>query len=650
MKLKNYFFYAAFLALSASGISQTIFSENFNGGNSFQNWTLINADNRVPAAAVAFVNDAWVITPDSTNGDSAAISTSWYSPAGAADDYMITPMINLNAGSVLSFQAYAPDASYPDGYEVRISNTTPTVAGLLANPALLTVSAENSVWTDRNIDLSSYGTDSVYIAWRNVSNDMYVLIVDNIKVYTPLSEDVELTSLNVNNVYTTGQTVSIAGQLTNNGGNILTSVKLNWSIDGGVTVNTDSLPLNLTSFASAPFASSVSLTAASPGNYTDLMVWLSEPNGTVDLNSMNDTVVTRFFVNTGASGTKRVLLEEFTTAPCQFCPDGAVVVENILATIPEAIAVGIHAGFGTDAMTIPAHVAYANAFAPGAPTATVDRVLFDGESDVAISRGANGWVNAVNAQKAAATPVNISLSGVVNSATSVDLTVDVNFVDYAIEAQDLRVTVFVVEDNVTGAGSGYNQVNFYNNQAGHPYFGAGNPIIGFNHKHVVRDVPSGTWGDAAYFTSTPTLNANFSKTYSLNLSSTWKSNDVSFVAFVNYYNPNGGLDEYIILNAEEVKLSTLVGEKENSLLEASLDVFPNPADDQASVVFELESNEEVSLTLLDITGKVINRQSYGLMSQGSQRIELNTANLSEGLYFVNLRVGDNQTVRKIAVK
>lgn len=191
MKLKNYFFYAAFLALSASGISQTIFSENFNGGNSFQNWTLINADNRVPAANIAWVNNAWVITPDSSSADLAAISTSWYTPVGAADDYMITPAIYLNAGSILSFQANAPDASVLDGYEVRISNTTPTVAGLLANPALFAITAENSVWTDRNIDLSAYGTDTVYLAWRNVTNDGYVVFVDNIKVYTPTNVGVD---------------------------------------------------------------------------------------------------------------------------------------------------------------------------------------------------------------------------------------------------------------------------------------------------------------------------------------------------------------------------------------------------------------------------------------------------------------------------
>mgnify|MGYP003669076277 CR=1 FL=1 len=653
MKLKNYFLSASLLFLGASGFSQTILSEDFNGTTPLTNWTLLNVDARTPAAAVNYVTDAWVIREDFDTvgvGDNVAVSTSWYTPAGAADDYLVSPSVILGANSILQYDAKAQDAAFPDGYELRISTSTPTVAGLLANPALLTVSAESASWNRRSVDLSAYANDTVYLAWRNNSNDMFLLLVDNVKIFNPSPEDVVLKSLNLNSLYANASTVTISGTIENAGSNALTSVDISWTADGGTTVNTDAVTLNLASFTSQAFTHSVTWTATNAGMNTDIEVWVSNPNNTTDANLNNDTLVQTVFVNNGTSGSKKVLLEEFTTAPCQFCPDGAVVVENILATVPEAIGVGVHAGFGTDAMTIPAHVAYAAAFAPGAPTATVDRVLFDGETDVAISRAANGWLNAVNAQKAASTPVDVSLSGVFNSASSVDLTVDVNFVDYPLDAQNLRVSVFVIEDSVTGVGSGYDQVNAYNTQAGHPYFGTGNPIVGYVHRHVLRDVPSGTWGDATYFATSPTLNSTYTKTYTLTLASNWKAKDLSFIAFVNYYNPNGGLDEYSILNAEEIKLSTIVGAEENVLAENSLEVFPNPADDQATVTFELESNEEVSVTMLDITGKVISREAYGLMSQGSQRIELNTADLSEGLYFINLRIGENQIVRKIAVK
>lgn len=648
MKIKNYFLSIVLISLGYSSFSQTIFSENFNGANPFANWTLINADGRTPDANVAFVNAAWVTTADSSASDLAAVSTSWYSPAGAADDYMITPRIILGTGNYLQFDALAIDPSFPDGYQLRISTTTPTVAGLMANPALLTVPAENSTWNRRTVDLSAYNNDTIYLAWRNNSNDMYLLLVDNIIVFTPPTEDVVLKSLSMNNVYTNASNVTVSGVIENAGVNALTSVKVNWTADGGTTVNTDVLSINVASFASQSFTHSMTWTASNPGVNTDIKVWVSEPNNTVDANPANDTLVKTIFVNNGTSGNKKVLVEEFTTAPCQFCPDGAVVVENILAAVPEAVAVGIHAGFGTDAMTIPAHSSYAAAFASGAPTASIDRKLFDGESDVAISRASNGWLNAVNAQKVVPTPCNVSISGSISGSTA-NVDVNVNFVDYPVNPQNLRVTLFVVEDSVTGTGSGYNQVNYYNSIVGHPYYGKGNPIVGFVHKHVVRSVPTGTWGDATYFASNPTLNSIHSNSYSVSIDPNWKMKDISFVAFVNYYNPNGGLDEYEILNVEEVKLSSLVGAKENIASKVDFSVYPNPARDIANVTLNLKESANVEVAILDMTGKQVSFINFGSVNVGTQILELNTSDLSDGLYFVNLKIGDEMKSTKIAV-
>lgn len=653
MKLKNYLFVFGLILLGNTAFSQIIFSEDFNGGSSFSGWTLINNDNRTPATNVGYVTDAWVVREDFDTtgvGDSVAVSTSWYSPAGAADDYMITPAIILsNVGYYLKFDAKAQDPAFPDGYEVLISNTTPTIAALNANTALYSTTAENATWTNRNIDLSAYGGDTVYIAWRNNSNDKFLLLIDNISVYQAPPLDAALKSLNLNNVYTNNTAVSIDGVIENNGLSTITSLEVSWTADGGTTVNNDTLALNLNSFSTTNFSHIINWTATNPGMNTDIKVWVSMPNGIVDTINGNDTLSKTVFVNNGTSGTKKVLLEEFTTAPCQFCPDGAVIVDNILATIPEAIAVGIHAGFGTDAMTIPAHSAYAAVFAPGAPTATIDRVLFDGETDVAISRGNNGWVNAVNAQKALPTPVDVDIQAVSTSGTSVDVTVDVDFKDYVLDAQSLRVTLFVVEDSVTGTGSGYNQVNFYNTQAGHPYAGKGDPIVGFVHKHVVRSVPTGTWGDATYFGTTPTLNSNYTKTYNVSLNSAWKSKDISFVAFVNYYTPNASLDEYVILNAEEKTLDELVGINENEIIAEKMQVSPNPANNYTNLTFELIEDQNVVIDILDINGKVINSLDYGTLNKGKQLISLNTSTLAKGFYFINLKAANQNITSKLVI-
>ena len=80
-------------------------------------WLLANVDNKTPDASVAYVNNAWIRREDFTFNlsDSAAFSTSYYSPAGQADDWMWTPAINLT-GSIptrLSWNAVTYDPVFP---------------------------------------------------------------------------------------------------------------------------------------------------------------------------------------------------------------------------------------------------------------------------------------------------------------------------------------------------------------------------------------------------------------------------------------------------------------------------------------------------------------------------------------------------------
>ena len=131
-------FALAFFALKPQMNAQVLFYEDFDGiGGSTAGgagtysfpagWLKRNVDNRTPATAVSYVNEAWERREDfSTNvSDSVAFSTSWYSPAGAADDWMWTPLIGpLPAGAELKWNALAYDPLYPDGYSVRVMTST----------------------------------------------------------------------------------------------------------------------------------------------------------------------------------------------------------------------------------------------------------------------------------------------------------------------------------------------------------------------------------------------------------------------------------------------------------------------------------------------------------------------------------------------
>ncbi|MCH2042733.1 MAG: choice-of-anchor J domain-containing protein, partial [Saprospiraceae bacterium] len=141
--------------------AQILYSEDFQGGTMPTNITLIDNDGLVPNAAVNYMTDAWIVAANA-DGNLTALSNSWYTPVGTSDDWMSTPLIpGITATTELRWAGRARDPGFPDGYEVRVSTTTPTVAGFLANPALFTIAAESTTRTDRSASLAAYAGQSI---------------------------------------------------------------------------------------------------------------------------------------------------------------------------------------------------------------------------------------------------------------------------------------------------------------------------------------------------------------------------------------------------------------------------------------------------------------------------------------------------------
>jgi hypothetical protein len=83
-----------------------------------------------------------------------------------------------------------------------------------------------------------------------------------------------------------------------------------------------------------------------------------------------------------------------------------------------------------------------------------------------------------------------------------------------------------------------------------------------------------------------------------------------------------------------------VNEVENNL---GLRVFPNPSNE----VINISINKEVSasLTLLDVSGKVVKTQSLNGISTS-----INTASLNSGVYFVTINDGTSVSTQKVVIK
>jgi len=77
------------------------------------------------------------------------------------------------------------------------------------------------------------------------------------------------------------------------------------------------------------------------------------------------------------------------------------------------------------------------------------------------------------------------------------------------------------------------------------------------------------------------------------------------------------------------------------------DIYPNPATDQVNVMFRLPLKETVSVSLSNITGRPVWEEKPRQYGIGQQVLQINTAGLRRGCYFLKLRKGNTVTYDKI---
>jgi hypothetical protein len=92
------------------------------------------------------------------------------------------------------------------------------------------------------------------------------------------------------------------------------------------------------------------------------------------------------------------------------------------------------------------------------------------------------------------------------------------------------------------------------------------------------------------------------------------------------------------------------GIEANSILANSLNLFPNPANEMATVNFTLEESAAVTLNIYDMTGKLVQVVTNNdQMLAGDYSMKIETASLPEGAYFLTLTSGELSVTRRLIV-
>lgn len=341
------------------------------------------------------------------------------------------------------------------------------------------------------------------------------------------------------------------------------------------------------------------------------------------------------------SGAKHVLLEEFSTAQCGFCPDGDVIAAQLIIDHPEVIWVTHHAGFGVDSLTVPESVTIANTFTTFAPGACIDRgdypiPVYTTAPYIAISR--QKWDSVCVVRLNDPPMVDMLIHNDYDSVTNLlNCTVTVDFLT-APPSGDLRLNLFIAEDSVVGFGNGFDQKNYFNTQVGHPCYGLGDTIIGYVHHHVMRKVVTGAWGLTGIIPSAPAAGNSYSHDFTnIQIKPNWKEKDIAVIAFVSYYNADAHLRT--VLNTNEKDLldnsSTGINAAENKI--NSVEVFPNPATDK--LIVKSNDNENFDFIVSDVSGKIIQ-----VLHNHEASAVVSLTDFENGIYFYQIKYHSGKEV------
>ncbi len=619
-----------------------------------------------PFRAVGQKQKAWLAYRPANVADTFAVSTSWLSPIGTADAWLITPTINnITANSVLTWEAYAPDISNPDGYEVSVTTNTsapPVTGDFVINNRVFVIAAEASGWVTHGVSLAAYAGQNIRIAFRNTSSDKYQLWLDDIIVKNVANGyDVAASSYDTYKYSTINSNTNIMASFKNNGSVPVTSMIANYKVDNGAVISETqnlSTPLNYLGVGQIVFST---LFSAGIPAYSTVKIWVSSINGQPDQFSLNDTVTGSLTLSTGIPA-KKVLIEEFTNVKCGLDPDAYTRLTYLTAIDTNVIVTSVHIN---DNLSNTSGTNLTNSITNSFPTAAIDRYSYGGK----VAIGSNDWISAVTQRQNMNVPASVRVTNVSYNVAARQLSATVS-ADFAGDVKgDYRLNLYVKENNVYGpindAGdNGWNQYSsLYNIQAS-PFYQVGNYLNGTNyilgpnqysHNYVVDEFVDGPYGAAGIIpVNGGTRGQTYSKAYTYTLPFTF--------AGEFRYNPDNvylvgvlvekGFSSSVILNAKEVKLTSNpempVGIKEASQEDVSLNVYPNPATSYCYVSYTKGYDGPVKIDVYNTLGELVYTHCENAVKGNSNR-QINCSGFSEGNYHIVVSFNEHSFSKKLTV-
>ena len=614
------------LLFSIYGVkAQTIISEDFEG-------TAIPAN--------------WTQTTLSTDGgwkqgiNTALQSSSFPIPAGTkmiatnddgcncdkSNDFITSPVFSLATATsaALKFDLFYYDGAY-QGAQESLKIEISTDSG--ATWSVVQTMTGAGGWRTEIIDLTSYvGAANVKIGFRY--NDgagwTFGAAVDNFSVYVPLGVDLSATSINLPSFIGNNQPFTITGNIANYGGQAVTSMTLNYSIDNGTPVTANLSGLNIPAInGQYAYSHPTAYTPTTVGSKT-VKVWATNINGAADQNTANDEATGSVVV--ASQVVPRVIcIEEFTSSTCAPCAalnstfDPLLETNNTNATtnFSNVTAIKYQMNWpapGNDPSYNPDGATRQTYYGVnGIPDVFMDG--FNQGTDQAAIDGAKSKVAAMQVTSNATIGGNL-------------VTVNVSLTPYISIPSGTKLYIGILEKQYDYAASSTSQDVFHHVMRKMVPNGSG---ISLN--NLVDGTPVTQGGNYTFTIATPTPTQG---SYAL-----WTSmSNLEVIAFVQ----NNATKE--IYQSSLAAITVGMNELSKNF---SINLFPNPVQNDLIVNINAFKNADATIEIVNAIGQVVYTERIGGVPTGDNVYHVNTSNFESGIYFARINYGGELQTRKFTV-
>ncbi|MFM1916194.1 MAG: hypothetical protein RLZZ531_1863 [Bacteroidota bacterium] len=378
-----------------------------------------------------------------------------------------------------------------------------------------------------------------------------------------------------------------------------------------------------------------------PGDQS-YIVKITNVNGVLD-DILDDNILSGVVSPIVPAPGKMVVGEEITGTWCPFCPSG-IVNMNLFKEKYDPYWCGIVIHY-EDPMALNEYRENLYDWTDGFPSAVIDRTF---------------GAQVSNMYPDFYTRIQIPpVATIVNGATWDSITrllhvsVTSNFVLPAYG--NYKVACVLTEDDVTGSGAGWAQSNAYASgnygvMGGFETLSQPVPSTTMVYDHVARVIAPSFYGMPNSFPNNVEAGDSYTTSITFTLPAEWDETKINIIGMI--MDPSGKIDNAGRATIAEAVANGYVGSTLDipaTDLTQVMTVSPNPASTSVTVNLQIAQASNVSMKLVDFSGKVLSERAYGAV-QGHYDIQINTSNYKAGVYFVELNLDGRTTAKKLIIE